>query len=113
MKALISIPELAGLVSEQQATEMLMRPVAGVPLLLRTVLTAARAGARDVLLVVPAAMSDGFLKKLLAQISQRGVRIELIHISELDPQGGTSWIILRRHLKDELLSLLWNLATSQ
>ena len=113
MKALISIPELAGLVSEQQATEMLMRPVAGVPLLLRTVLTAARAGARDVLLVVPAAMSDGFLKKLLAQISQRGVRIELIQISEFDPQGCSSWIILRRHLKDEFLWLPWNWATTK
>jgi len=50
MQAVISVPELAGRLSEQQATEMLMRPIAGVPLLLRTVLTAARAGANQILL---------------------------------------------------------------
>ena len=77
MKAVISIPELGGLVSEQQATKMLMRPIAGVPLLIRTVLTAVRAGASDVLLVVPTALSDRFLQTLLEQISQRGVRIEI------------------------------------
>jgi hypothetical protein len=38
MTAVIAIPELACLVSEQQAKRMLMRPVAGVPLLMRTVL---------------------------------------------------------------------------
>ena len=57
MKAVIFIPELGGIVSEQRATEMLMQSVAGVPLLVRTVLTAARAGATDVLLIVPATIS--------------------------------------------------------
>jgi CTP:molybdopterin cytidylyltransferase MocA len=64
MKAVISIPELGGLVSEQQATEMLMRPIAGVPLLIRTVLTAVRAGANEVLLVVPTAISELSLQQL-------------------------------------------------
>jgi phosphatidylglycerophosphate synthase len=113
MKAVISIPELGALVSEQQATKMLMRPVAGVPLLIRTVLTAVRAGASDVLLVVPTALSDRFRQTLLEQISQRGVRIELIQISEFDPRGWSSWIILRRHLKHEFLWLPWNWITTK
>jgi hypothetical protein len=46
MQAVMSAPELAGRLSEQHATEMLMRPIAGVPLLLRTVLTASRVGGR-------------------------------------------------------------------
>ena len=37
MKAVIAIPEPGGIVSEQRATEMLMQPVVGVPLLVRTV----------------------------------------------------------------------------
>jgi len=45
MQAVIAIPELAGLMGEQQATQMLIRPVAGVPLLVRIALTARRAGA--------------------------------------------------------------------
>ena len=113
MKAVISIPQPAGLVSEQQTREMLMRSVAGVPLLMRTVLTAARAGASDVLLVVPPTMSDGFLQKLVAKISQRGVRIELIRISDFDPGEYSSWIVLKRHLNDDLLWLPWNWITSK
>jgi phosphatidylglycerophosphate synthase len=113
MQAVIAIPELAGLISEQQATELLMRPVAGVPLLIRTVLTAARAGASDVLLVVPAAMSARLLLKLLETTSRQEVRVELIQISEFDPQGHSSWIILKRHLKDKFLWLPWNWITTK
>jgi phosphatidylglycerophosphate synthase len=113
MQAVIAIPELAGLVSEQQATKILMRPIAGVPLLMRTVLTASRAGASDVLLVVPAAMSGRLLQKLLERFSKRGVRIELIQISEFDPLGRSSWIILRRHLKAEFVWLPWNWITTK
>jgi phosphatidylglycerophosphate synthase len=113
MQAVISIPELAGLVSEQQATELLMRPVAGVPLLIRSVLTVARAGASDVLLVVPAAMSTRLLQKLLETVSRQEVRVELIQISEFDPQRRSSWIILKRHLKDEFLWLPWNWITTK
>ena len=113
MQAVISIPELAGPVSEQQATELLMRPVAGVPLLMRTLLTAARAGASEILLVVPAAMSARLLQKLLETISRQEVRVELIQISEFDPLGNSSWIILKRHVKDEFLWLPWNWITTK
>jgi len=108
MKAVIAIPELGGLVSEQQATEMLMRPVAGVPLLARTILTGARAGASDVLLVAPVAISDRLLQKIVEKISQPGLRIEVLQISDFDPQAYSSWIILKQHLKDEFLWLPWN-----
>ena len=113
MQAVIAIPELAGIISEQQATEMLMRPVAGVPLLMRTVLTAARAGASDVLLVVPPALSDRFLQRLLQKVSRRGFRIELIQSRDFDLRGCSSWIILKRHLKDEFLWLPWNFITTK
>jgi phosphatidylglycerophosphate synthase len=113
VQAVIAIPQLAGLISEKQAREMLMQPVAGVPLLMRTVLTAARAGASDVLLVVPPALSDRFLQKLLQRVSRRGLRIELIQSRDFDPRGCSSWIILKRHLKDEFLWLPWNWITTK
>jgi len=113
MKAVIAIPELAGLVSEQHATEMLMRPIAGVPLLMRTVFTAARAGASDILLVVPAAISDRLIRKLLTRSSQHGVRIELIQISDFDPKAWIRWIELKQHLKGTFLWLPWNWVTTK
>jgi len=113
MRAVISIPELGGLVSEQQAIEILMRPVAGVPLLMRTVLTAARAGASDVLLVVPAAISDRVLQKLVEKISQKGITVEFIQVSDFDPDAYSSWMILKRHLKDEFFWLPWNWTTTK
>src|SRR5215468_9556714 len=103
MKAVISIPELGGLLNEQEATDLLMRPIAGIPLLMRTVLTAARAGASDVLLVVPAAMNDQFLQKLVKTISQNGIQLDLIQIVDFDPQAYSSRIILNRHLQQAFL----------
>src|SRR5215813_10391710 len=108
MKAVITIPEFGDLLSEQQATDILMRPVAGVPLLIRTVLTAARAGAGDVLLVVPAAMSRRFQQTLLEQLSHKGTRIELVQVSDFHPEAWSSWIILKQYLRDEFLWLPWN-----
>src|SRR5262252_2878554 len=113
MKAVISIPELGGLLNEQEATDLLMRPIAGIPLLMRTVLTAARAGASDVLLVVPAAMSDRFQQTLVEEFSQSGAQIELLQVSEFHPEAWSSWIILRRHLKEEFLWLPWNWITTK
>jgi len=113
MKAVISIPEPGGIVSEQRAMEMLMQAVAGVPLLVRTVLTAARVGANDVLLIVPASISDRSVQKLVEYISHRGVRLEVIQVSEFHPKAWSSWIILKRHLKDEFLWLPWNWVTTK
>ena len=113
MKAVISIPGFGGLLSEPQATQLLMRPVAGVPLLLRTVLTAARAGATEIVLVVPAGMNQRFQQALFERVSQRGVRLELIQVSEFNPEASSSWFILRAHLKSEFLWLPWNWVTSK
>ena len=113
MKAVISVPELGGFLSVQQATQMLMRPIAGVPLLMRTVLTAARAGATNVLLVVPPALSDRLVQDIVEKISERGVRIELLQVSDFDPRAYSSRIILKRHLKDEFLWLPWNWTTTK
>src|SRR5215510_3196636 len=113
MKAVIAIPEFGGLINERQATDLLMRPIGGIPLLMRTVLTAARAGATDFLLVVPPAMSDRFQQKLVQTISQEGVQVDLIQISDFAPEAYSTWMMLRRHLKDEFVWLPWNWVTTK
>jgi phosphatidylglycerophosphate synthase len=112
MKAVILIPEHGVPGSEPQATEMLMQPIAGVPLLMRTLLTARRAGATDVLLLVPSAMNPS-LQEIVERISERGVPIELFPVNDFDPQAYSSRITLTRHLKDEFLWLPWNWVTTK
>ena len=112
MKAVILIPEHGGPGSEPQATEMLMQLIAGVPLLMRTVLTATRAGATGVLLVVPSAMIPS-LQQIVERISDRGEPIELFPVNDFDPQACSSRIMLKRHLKDEFLWLPWNWVTTK
>lgn len=112
MQVVIAIPELAGLVSEQQATKMLMRPVAGVPLLMRTLLTAARAGASQLLLICPVALSDRLLQRFTVELTQREVQVTTILLGEFDPRDPSSWAILRPHLEKQFVWLPWNWVTT-
>ena len=111
MQAVIAIPELAGLVGEQQATQVLMRPVAGVPLLMRTAMTAVRAGARQVLLICPAALSDGLLQRFMAELTQSGVHVTSIRLADFDPHAWSSWVNLKPFLEKQFVWLPWNWIT--
>jgi phosphatidylglycerophosphate synthase len=113
MRTVISIPEFAGTVSEPQASEMLMRPVAGVPLLMRTLLTAVRAGASEVLLICPAALSDRLLQRFTAELTQRGVRVNTIRVGGFNPRALSAWVILRPHLEEQFVWLPWNWVTTK
>ena len=111
MRAVIAIPEIAGDLSEAQATDMLMRPVAGVPLLLRTVLTAARAGVDQVLLICPISLSDRLLQRLTAELALRGIQLSAIKVSRFDPRASSSWLVLKPCLDKEFVWLPWNWVT--
>jgi len=111
MRAVIAIPEIAGDPSEAQATDMLMRPVAGVPLLLRTVLTAARAGVDQVLLICPISLSDRLLQRLTAELALRGIQLSAIKVSRFDPRASSSWLVLKPCLDKEFVWLPWNWVT--
>jgi hypothetical protein len=60
MQAVIAIPSFTAPIGEQTAAELLTRKVAGVPLLRRIILTASRAGAKDILLVCREAMGTRY-----------------------------------------------------
>ena len=111
MQVVIAIPELAGIVGEQQATEMLMRPVAGVPLLMRTALTAVRAGASEVLLICPVALSDPLLERFMTELTPRGVQVTSIRVTEFDPRAQSSWVTLKPFLEKQFVWLPWNWVT--
>ncbi len=65
MQAVVAIPEIISLVCNKKASELIMPPVAGVPLLMRTLITASRAAADDILLIRPAALSNELVRKFL------------------------------------------------
>lgn len=111
MTAVIAIPELAGLVSEQHATQMLMRPVAGVPLLMRTVLTAVRAGISQVLLICPVSLNQKLLQQFTAELAERGVQVSTLRVREFNPGAWSGWVILRQHLEKPFVWLPWNWVT--
>lgn len=113
MQAVIAIPELASRMREQQATETLMRPVAGVPLLTRTVLTAERAGARRVLLICPAVLSERLVQRLSVELTQRGVQVAILRVGEFNPRAWAAWMILRPHLEKQFVWIPWNWVTTK
>src|SRR5262249_17007631 len=111
MQTVIVIPELAGIVGEQQATQMLMRPVAGVSLLMRTALTAVRAGASEVLLICPVALSDRLLQRFMAELTQRGIQVTSIRLVQFDARAWSSWVIVKPFLEKQFVWLPWNWVT--
>lgn len=111
MEAVIAIPEIAGGLSERQATKLLMRSVAGVPLLLRTALTAARAGADRTLLICPVSLSDRLLQRFTAEFVQRGLQVIAVRVRQFNPRARSGWLILRPHLEKQFVWLPWNWVT--
>ena len=113
MQAVVAIPEITSLVCDKKASELIMRPVAGVPLLMRTLITAARAGADDILLIGSAALSDERVRQLMQSTLKYGISLRVIHLDEFDPRAISNWAKLAPHLEEQFLWLPWNWVTSK
>src|SRR5258705_2129909 len=103
MQAVIAIPAFTAVIDKQKTTELLMRPVAGVPLLKRIILTASRAGASDILLICPAALGDADPQESLQEGSRYGNRMRVIPFSKFNPHDSSSCAKLEAHLNHQLL----------
>ena len=113
MQAVVAIPEIASLVCDKKASELIMRPVASVPLLMRTLITAARAGADDILLIGSAALSDERVRQLMQSTLKYGISVRVIQLDEFDPRAISNWAKLAPHLEEQFLWLPWNWVTSK
>lgn len=112
MQAVIAIPETA--VSSQEIRELVLEPVCGVPLLARTILTAARAGAGEVLLVCAEGLADELVERVTERpLLERGVRIQAIRVNGFDPSTASSWARLEPGLDNRFLWLPWNWVTNK
>jgi phosphatidylglycerophosphate synthase len=113
MQAVIAIPEMFALVRKEKAAEQLLRPIAGVPLVIRTVLTAARAGASDILLICPAALSEQIMQQLVGSTAQFGIHISVVQLVDFDPFASSEWRALKPHLHQQFLWVPWNWVTTK
>jgi phosphatidylglycerophosphate synthase len=113
MQAVIAIPSSTALVGNQKATELLNRPVSGVPLLKRIILTANRAGATDILLICVDSLAHALPMDSVQEVSAHGRRIRVVQFSKFDPRHTSSWVKLGAHLDDLFLWIPWNWVTTK
>jgi phosphatidylglycerophosphate synthase len=90
----------------------LTRKICGVGLLERTLVTAQRAGADDILLIwpqnMPVQLAETFLRS--PRLRKTGT-VRLVQVKSFDANAPSSWINLQDHLKDRLVWLPWNWVT--
>ncbi len=86
--------------------------VCGVGLLIRTLATAQRAGADEVLLIwpqtMPVADAQSFLQSPL--LTKKG-NVRLLQAENFDPNAQSSWVHLEHQLEDQFIWLPWNWVT--
>ena len=108
MQIVVAVPEFANLAD----AEAIMRHICGVPLLERTLKTAQRFGANDVLLIwpqsVPLELGESFLR---IPTFRKTEKFRLVHTS-FDPAVASSWINIDDCLESQFIWLPWNWVTN-
>jgi len=113
MQAVIAIPEVPAPAGGRKASELLMLPVAGVPLLTRIPKTAAHAGANDLLLICPPDLGEKAVQAFLTRALHYKVHVRVLPLSEFDPRSTSAWAELAPHLEEQFLWLPWNWVTTK
>jgi phosphatidylglycerophosphate synthase len=108
MQAVIAIPETIFMSGKRRAAEQLLQNICGVPLLIRTVATAARAGATEILLICPEILSDELIEECTKRALQHSMPIKAVRLSEFKPQAPSSWTRVNPQLQRAFLWVPWN-----
>jgi phosphatidylglycerophosphate synthase len=112
VQAVLAIPGLETLRSYGDPTEVLMQKVAGVPLLVRVVATAARAGVDAVLIIWPEDVNQAILESCTESSLFKNIKIDnLVWPNAFDPQSRAHWAAITGRLADRFLWLPWNCVT--
>jgi phosphatidylglycerophosphate synthase len=110
MQVVIVVPEPAS--AFERPTGRLTRKICGVSLLERTLATAQRAGAKDVLLVWPQRMTMLLAETFLQSPRLRKTgKVRLVQANSFDPNSPSSWKNLQGYLDDRFVWLPWNWVT--
>jgi phosphatidylglycerophosphate synthase len=112
VQAVLAIPSSEMLRSYGNVTEVLMRKVAGVPLLIRVVATAKRAAVSSVLIIWPEDMIPGILETFAQSPLLKGVQVNnLVWRNAFDPWNPDHWAAIAAWLEEQFLWLPWNWVT--
>ena len=113
MQVVIVVPGSAGsALASGCVSKRLAREICGVPLLARTLATAQRAGATEILLICPQSvaleLAGDFLRSPLLQ---KVGGIKLLQVQHFDPKAHSSWANLQSYLDERFVWLPWNWVT--
>jgi phosphatidylglycerophosphate synthase len=110
MQAVLVIPDSATLRKSAVAETILTREIAGVPLLIRVVATALRAGVNTLLVVWPPDVDQSMWVECAASPLLRG--LETTHlVRQFDPREPDNWASLGETLQSQFYWLPWNWIT--
>ena len=99
-------------VPEATLASSLTQKVCGVGLLQRTLATAQRAGADDVLLIWPQSLPLKLAECLLSSpLLRKKGNVRLVQAQSFDPDAGSSWRTLNDWLQNRFVWLPWNWVT--
>jgi len=110
MQAVVAIPGLTALSNYSDGADVLTREIAGIPLLIRVIATARRAGADSLLVVWPEGVDPTVWSRCAAHPLLRGLRITYL-VRPFDPQKPDNWRAVAAYLEDQFLWLPWNWVT--
>lgn len=110
MQAVLVIPESSTLRKFADGENILTREVAGVPLLIRVIATAMRAGVDTLLIVWPQDDHRSMLASCLVSPLLRGLEINHV-VRRFDPRQPASWAGIRETLQDQFYWVPWNWVT--
>lgn len=107
MQALVALPEIGEM-------DELVRPVCGIPLLLRVITTAVRSGATSVLIVYPSMIPQRRIEDLLKSPVLGSVPIHLLAVADVfNPKKTSHWHAIESCLEPRVLWIPWNYVTSR
>jgi phosphatidylglycerophosphate synthase len=112
VQALLAIPNSEALRNYGEPNDVLMRQVAGVPLLVRVLATAARSGADSVLVIWPEGVNRSILDPYVGSPLFKGMRVDaLVSSRAFDPRNMAHWAEILPRIEDTVLWLPWNAVT--
>ena len=110
MQIVVVAPEATSVAARSNAR--LTREICGVGLLERTLVTAQRAGANEVLLVWPQSLPLELAEKTLrSRLLKKNDNVRLLQVEHFDPQARSSWTNLPSQLEEQFIWLPWNWVT--
>jgi len=112
VQAVLAIPGSATLRNYGEPRDVLMRQVAGVPLLVRVLATAARAGVDSILVIWPKDVDLAIFESCADSYLLKGIDVnKRVWTSAFDPWSADHWAAIARRLEGQFLWLPWNWAT--